>query len=61
MNAPSPIVSEFETEEQAASCVAWFRRKVEEALADDRPGVPHDEAMAEMRAIMESKRARRTC
>ncbi len=61
MNALSPIVSEFETEEQAASYDAWFRRKVEASLADTRPGVPHDQVMAEVRAIIESKRARRTC
>ena len=37
-----PRVSEFETEEQAASYDRWFRAKVEAALNDDRPGVPHD-------------------
>ena len=62
MAALSPIVSEFETEEQAASYDAWFRRKVEAALADDRPGVPHDEAMARVRAVIEAKAAqKRSC
>ena len=56
MNVPSPIVSEFETEEQAASYDAWFRRKIEAALKDNSPGVPHDEVMAEMQAIIEAKR-----
>ena len=48
----SPIVSEFETEEQAASYDRWFRAKVEASLANPGPGVPHDEVMAEMEAII---------
>ena len=44
-----PIVSEFETEDQAASYDRWFRAKVQAAI--DEPGklVPHDEAMARVR------------
>jgi hypothetical protein len=52
----SPIVSEFETEEQAASYDRWFRAKVQASLDDPRPNVPHDQVMAEMRALIESKR-----
>ncbi|HKT67880.1 MAG TPA: hypothetical protein VJP83_00520 [Terriglobales bacterium] len=48
----SPIVSEFETEEQAASYDHWFRRKVEASLADQRPSVPHDQVMGEATAII---------
>ncbi len=48
MNKLSPIVSEFETEEQAEADHSWFRAKVEASLADRRPLVPHDEVMAEM-------------
>ncbi|MCW8278149.1 antitoxin [Pseudomonas sp. PCH199] len=55
----SPIVSEFETEEQAASYDRWFRAKVQASLDDPRPSIPHDEAMAEMRALLESKRNKR--
>lgn len=51
----SPIVSEFETEEQAASYDAWFRAKVKESLEDPRPSIPHDAVMAEMRELIESK------
>ena len=46
MNKLSPIVSEFETEEEAEAYDKWFRAKVEASLADPRPGIPHDEAMA---------------
>ncbi|MGY2184871.1 antitoxin [Pseudomonas sp. MAG733B] len=55
----SPIVSEFETEEQAASYDRWFRAKVQASLDDPRPNVPHDQVMAEMRALIESKRKKR--
>lgn len=51
----SPIVSEFETEEQAASYDAWFRAKVKTSLEDPRPSIPHDVVMAEMRELIESK------
>ena len=49
----SPIVSEFETEEQAASYDRWFRAKVAASLANPGPGAPHDEVMARMDAIIE--------
>jgi hypothetical protein len=52
----SPIVSEFETEEQAASYDRWFRAKVQASIDDPRPNVPHDQVMADMRALIESKR-----
>lgn len=54
----SPIVSEFETEEQAASYESWFRAKVQKALNDPRPGVAHDQVMAEMDAIILEAEAR---
>lgn len=53
-----PRVSEFETEEQAASYDRWFRAKVEAALNDDRPGVPHDQVMAEMDALIQASARR---
>jgi hypothetical protein len=49
----SPIVSEFETEEQAASYDRWFREKVASSLAQPGPGTPHDEVMARMDGIIE--------
>ncbi len=51
--ALSPIVSEFETEEQAASYDRWFRAKVQASRDDTRPSIPHDEVMAHMDAIIE--------
>lgn len=58
MTKLSPIVSEFETEEEAAAHDAWVRAKVAAALADTRPPIPHDQVMAEMKAIIEAKRNR---
>lgn len=50
MKAQSPIVSEFETPEQAAAYERWLRERVAASLADKRPVVPHDEAVARARA-----------
>jgi len=55
----SPLVSEFETEELAASYDRWFRAKVQASLDDPRPSIPHDQVMAEMRALLEAKRNQR--
>jgi hypothetical protein len=55
MNKLSPIVSEFETEEEAAAYDAWLRAQVAASLADPRPPVPHEVVMAEMRAIIERR------
>ena len=35
---------------------AWFRTKVQEALADPRPTTPHDQVMQEARALIDGKR-----
>ena len=49
MNAVlDPIVSEFETQQQADSYDRWFRAKVQEALDDPRPSLPHDEVVRRM-------------
>ena len=55
----SPIVSEFETEEQEASYNQWFRAKVEEALHSEKPRLPHDAAMAKVQAMLEEHRTAR--
>jgi hypothetical protein len=52
----SPIESEFATTEEAEAYDVWFRRKVEQSLADPRPPLPHDQVMAEMRALIDSRR-----
>jgi len=57
--ALSPIVSEFETEEQEASYNQWFRAKVEEALHSEKRRLPHDAAMAKVQAMLEERRAAR--
>ena len=48
-----PLISEFETEDQASRYDAWFRAKVREAMTSDKPRVPHDEAMARVEAGLE--------
>ncbi|AZP69936.1 antitoxin [Pseudomonas poae] len=52
----SPIVSAFEIEEQAASYDRWVRAKVQASIDDPRPNIPHEQVMAEMRALIESRR-----
>jgi hypothetical protein len=48
----SPIMSEFETLEQEASYIVWLKAKVQASLDDTRPGISHDEVMAEMDALI---------
>lgn len=36
---------------------AWFRAKVQEALADPRPAKPHDQVMREARVLIGGKRS----
>ncbi len=55
MPALDPTVSEFASIEEAEAYDAWFRAKVREALDDPRPGIPHEQVMAEMQAIIEGK------
>ena len=60
MNAVlSPIVSEFETEEQETSYNQWFKAKVAEALHSEKPRLPHDAAMAKVEALLEERRKAR--
>lgn len=35
---------------------AWFRAKVQEALADPSPTIPHDQVMRDARALIDRKR-----
>jgi hypothetical protein len=59
MSTPlDPIISEFETQEQADSYDRWFRERIQRSLDDPRPPIPHDDVMAEMRALIESKKRR---
>lgn len=52
MSRLDPIVSEFATTEEAEAYDAWFRAKVQEALDDPRPPIPHDEAVARLDAVL---------
>lgn len=59
MSTPlDPIVSEFETQEQADNYDRWFRERIQQSLDDPRSNIPHDEAMARVRAMIESKKRR---
>jgi len=53
-----PIVSEFETEEQAESYDRWFRAKVQAAIDDPGQLIPHKKVMAEMDEIISAAEAR---
>jgi len=57
----SPIVSEFDTPEEEAAYDAWLRAKVAASLADERPPVPHDQVMAELRSIIAKARNKGSC
>ncbi len=50
----SALVSEFETDEKAARYDRWFRKQVQASLDDTSPGIPHDQVMAEMDAIIDA-------
>jgi DNA-damage-inducible protein J len=39
---------------------AWFRAKVQEALDDARPAVPHQQVMADAQALIDRKRRARS-
>ena len=54
--ALSPIESEFATTEEAEAYERWFRVRVQESLDDNSPLIPHDQVMAEMQALIDTKR-----
>jgi hypothetical protein len=56
MTKMSPIESEFATAEDAATHDAWFRAKVEKAMASTKPGIPHDQVMAMAKAVIDKHR-----
>lgn len=55
----SPIVSEFETEEQEASYTAWLKDKIQASIDDQRSNIPHDKVMAQARALLATKKKNR--
>jgi hypothetical protein len=56
MPALDPIEPEFASTEEAEAYDAWFRAKVERSLANPGPGIPHDEAMARVKAVIDKRR-----
>ena len=56
MPSLDPIESEFASTEEAEAYDAWFQAKVERSLANLGPGIPHDEVMARMKAIIDKHR-----
>lgn len=56
MPALDPMESGFASTEEAEAYDAWFRAKVERSLANPGPGIPHDEVMARMKAIIDEHR-----
>ena len=57
--ALDPLVSEFDTEEQATNYDRWFRAQVQEALDDPHPRIPHDQAMKMVEDELAKRRALR--
>lgn len=53
-----PKVLVFESDEQKASYDQWFRRKVQAAIDDPRPGLAHEDVMAEMEAVISEAESR---
>ncbi len=49
-----PIISGFDTEEDADAYETWFREKVQASPDDPRPSIPHDEGMARLRVTIKS-------
>jgi hypothetical protein len=56
MTAPLPLDSAFATAEEAEAHDQWVRSKVHAAMAGEGQKIPHDEAMAKVRALIEGKR-----
>ncbi|NVZ84259.1 antitoxin [Pseudomonas yamanorum] len=45
-----------ESESSAVSYDCWFRANVQAALEDARPGIPHDQVMSQIKALIDAKR-----
>jgi len=54
MNARNVALAyDVETEEEDTAYTEWLRAKVQEAMDDPTPPVPHDQVMAKMFALVE--------
>ncbi|WP_442489922.1 type II toxin-antitoxin system RelB family antitoxin [Halomonas litopenaei] len=54
-----PIISEFETQEQAESHDRWLREKVQRSIDHPGQGMSHDQVMAKVDTIINDARNRR--
>lgn len=54
--ALDPIIYDFDTEEAALRYDDWFHAKIQKAINSTAPRLPHDEAMAEVKAMLEERR-----
>jgi len=53
-----PFPEEIDTEAEDAAYTQWLRAKVQEAIDDPRPGIPHEQVMAAAQALIEELKAR---
>jgi len=53
-----PLISGFDTAEQEASHTAWLRSEIAKSIADPRPSIPHDEAMARIRHTIQALKSK---
>ncbi len=51
-----PIISEFDTDEDAEAYDKWFRAQVEAGMASKGPWIPHAEVKARTKAILDKYR-----
>lgn len=56
MTKLDPLISEFDTQEEADAYDRWFRDQVETALKETGPGIPHAEVKARTKAILDKHR-----
>jgi hypothetical protein len=54
-----PLVSEFDTQEDAERYDKWFNAEVQASASDPQPSIPHDQVFAEMDDLIEAKRKAR--
>jgi hypothetical protein len=59
MTKLDPRVSEFESTEAAEHYERWFQAKIERAMVDARPAIPHDQVMARAHAAIDAAAKRK--
>jgi len=52
--ATCAVLDPLDAAEQEARHTAWLRDEITKSIADPRPSVPHDEAMAHIRRTIEA-------